>query len=178
VREPFCGELSICAFEKPPAGWALCQGQLLPINGNQELYAVLGTIYGGDGQRSFALPDLRGRVPLNFGANFNLGQMGGEESHTLSVAEMPSHGHALLADATSTSVGNTPSSATVLGRSVGAVVPGNTPFTANLYNTASANARLAAVSIGPTGGSQPHLNMMPSLALNFCIKLSGPFPSR
>lgn len=178
VRQPFCGELSICAFSNPPAGWALCQGQLLPINQNQELYALLGTIYGGDGQRSFALPDLRGRVPLNFGANFNLGQRGGEEAHTLSPGEMPSHNHALIADATSSSVGSTPSSATVLGRSTGAVVPGNTPFTANLYNTASANANLAGQSIGATGGGQPHLNMMPSLALNFCIRLSGPFPGQ
>lgn len=178
VREPFCGELSICAFSNAPAGWALCEGQLLPINGNQELFGLLGTAYGGDGQRSFALPDLRGRVPLNFGANFLLGQRGGQETHVLSAGEMPSHNHALMADATSTSVGNTPSPATVLGRSTGAVVPGNTPFTANLYNTAAAGAHLAAQSIGTTGAGQPHLNMMPSLALNFCISLTGPFPSR
>jgi microcystin-dependent protein len=178
VREPFCGELSICAFGNAPAGWALCEGQMLPINQYQELYSLLGTIYGGDGQRNFALPDLRGRVPLNFGADFDLGQRGGQETHVLSAGEMPSHSHALMADATSSSVGNTPSPATGLGRSTGAVVPGNTPFTANLYNGASANANLAPQSIGTTGDGQPHLNMMPSLALNFCIKLGGLFPAR
>jgi microcystin-dependent protein len=179
VRQPFCGELAICAFENPPAGWALCQGQMLPINANQALYALLGTTYGGDGIRSFALPDLRGRVPLNFfGESFTLGQIGGQEAHALSPAEMPSHSHALLADATSNSVGNTPSPATVLGKSLGAVVPGNTPFTADLYNTAAASANLAGASLGNTGAGQSHPNMMPSLALNFCINLTGPFPSR
>ena len=178
VRQSFCGELSICAFGNPPPDWALCQGQLLPVNQNQELYSLLGTTYGGDGIRSFALPDLRGRVPLNFGADFSLGQRGGEEAHALSPGEIPSHSHALLADAISTSVGNTPSPAAVLGRSLGAVVPGNTPFTADLYSTAAASAGLAGQSLGATGGGQPHLNMMPSLALNFCISLKGPFPVR
>lgn len=178
VRQSFCGELAICAFENPPAGWALCQGQLLSVIENQELYSLIGPIYGGDGVRNFALPDLRGRVPLNVsGGNFTLGQMSGQEVHALSAAEMPSHSHALLADATSTSVGNTPSPAAVLGQSLGAVVPGNTPFTADLYNTAAASANLAGASLGNTGASQPHLNMMPSLALSFCICLRGPFPS-
>jgi microcystin-dependent protein len=179
-RQPFVGELSICAFDNPPPGWALCQGQLLPIMQNQEVYSLLGNTYGGDGSRTFALPDLRGRVPVNFGANFNfnLGQLGGEEAHALSPAEMPSHSHALVADATSNSVGNAPSPATVLGKSLGAVVPGNTPFTADLYNTAAASANLAGASLGNTGAGQPHLNMMPSLALNFCINLRGPFPGR
>jgi microcystin-dependent protein len=179
IRQAFCGELAICAFANPPAGWALCQGQLLSVMENQELYSLLGPMYGGDGIRNFALPDLRGRVPLNvFGESFTLGQMSGEEAHALSAAEMPSHGHALMADATSPSVGNTPSPAAVLGKSFGAVVPGNTPFTADLYNTASANANLAGQSLGVTGSGQPHLNMMPSLALNFCINLKGPFPSQ
>jgi microcystin-dependent protein len=178
VRQPFCGELAICAFANPPAGWALCQGQMLSVMENQELYSLIGPIYGGDGVRNFALPDLRGRVPLNVsGENFTLGQMSGQEVHALSAAEMPSHSHALLADATSTSVGNTPSPAAVLGQSLGAVVPGNTPFTADLYNTAAGSANLAGPSIGVTGAGQPHLNMMPSLALSFCINLHGPFPS-
>lgn len=178
VREPFCGEISICAFGNPPAGWALCQGQILPINENQALFALLGATYGGDGQRTFALPDLRGRVPLNFGANFGLGQQGGEESHTLSPAEMPSHSHPLMADATSASVGNTPSPAAVLGVSSGKSVPNNVAFTANLYNTAAASANLAGQSLGNSGGGQPHSNMMPSLALSFCIALQGLFPGR
>jgi microcystin-dependent protein len=178
VRQPFCGELSICAFGNAPAGWALCEGQLLPINRNQELFSLLGTTYGGDGRTSFALPDLRGRVPLNFGNAFSLGQSGGQEAHALTLAEMPSHGHPLMADATPNSQSNTPSPATVLGRSSGEATPGGTRFTANLYNTASAGAHLAGQTIGATGGGQPHLNMMPSLALSFCIRLSGPFPSR
>jgi microcystin-dependent protein len=91
---------------------------------------------------------------------------------------MPLHRHALVAGATSNNVGSTPSSATVLGKSLGAVVPGNTPFTADLYNTAPGSANLAGASLGNTGAGQPHLNMMPSLALNFCINLTGPFPSR
>jgi microcystin-dependent protein len=180
VRQPLLGEISICAFNNPPAGWALCQGQTLQINQNQALFSLLGTTYGGDAERTFALPDLRGRVPLNFGANFFIGQMGGEESHTLSAAEMPSHSHALLADATSTSVGNTPSPATVLGMSLGKSVPDNVPFTAYLYNTAAGTANLAGQSLGNTGGGQPHLNMMPSLALAFCININmnSPFPTR
>ena len=179
VRQAFCGELAICAFENPPAGWALCQGQLLSVMENQELYSLIGPMYGGDGIRNFALPDLRGRVPLNVsGESFTLGQIGGQPAHALSAAEMPSHSHALMADAISTSAGSMPSPAAVLGRSLGAVVPGNTPFTGDLYNTAPANAILAGQSFGATGGGQPHPNMMPSLALNFCICLSGPFPSR
>ena len=172
VREPFAGEISICAFGNPPPGWALCEGQVLPINGNQALFALLGTNFGGDGQRTFALPDLRGRVPLNFGANFSLGQRGGEEAHTLSAAEIP----ALMADPISPNVGNTPSPATVLGISSGKSVPDNVPFTANLNNSAAGNANLAGPSLGNSGGGQPHLNMMPSLALGFCIALQGPFP--
>jgi len=179
VRQAYCGELAICAFGNAPAGWALCDGQLLRVPQNQELYSLLGPMYGGDGIRNFALPDLRGRVPHNaFGEYFTLGQMGGQEAHALSAAEMPSHNHALMADATSTSVGNIPSPEMMLGRSLGAVVPGNAPFSADLYNTASGDANLAGQSLSTTGGGQPHLNMMPSLALSFCICLSGPYPSR
>jgi microcystin-dependent protein len=178
LGQPFIGEISICSFSNPPAGWALCQGQLLPINQNQALYSLLATMYGGDGRTTFALPDLRGRVPLNAAANFYLGQFGGEEAHALSTTEMPSHSHALMADATSPDVGNTPSPATVLGQSVGKVVPGDTPFTAYLYNSAAGTANLAGQSLGNTGLGQPHLNMMPSLALSFCISLNGPYPNR
>jgi microcystin-dependent protein len=180
VRQPLLGEISICAFGNPPPGWALCEGQLLPIISNQALYSLLGPAYGGDGERNFALPDLRGRVPLNLdpGPNSSLGQIGGQDVHALSFAEMPAHSHAMMADATSTSVGYTPSPETVPGLSLGNEVPGNTPFTACLYDTGAADAKLAGSSLGNSGGGQPHSNMMPSLALSFCISLTGPYPDR
>jgi microcystin-dependent protein len=173
----FTGEIAICAGN-PPAGWTLCEGQLMQIAQNQQLFSLLGTTYGGDATRTFALPDLRGRVPLNFGQNFAIGQRGGEEAHLLSEAEMPAHSHALMANATSQQVGATAASVTVLGMSLGKQLPFNTAFTANLYSTAAANAQLAGASIGGAGGNQPHPNMMPSLALSFCICLNGVFPSR
>jgi len=182
VRQPFLGEISICAFGNPPPGWALCEGQMLPIISNNALFSLLGAAYGFDGERGFGLPDLRGRVPLNLGAGGDpgLGQMGGEEAHALLPAEIPAHSHALMTDATSTSVGNTPSPATVLGMSLGKEVPGNTPFTADLYSTAAVGARLAGASLGNSGGGQRHSNMMPSLALSFCINVDpqSPFPNR
>jgi microcystin-dependent protein len=174
---PFIGEIAICAFGNPPAGWALCEGQLLQVAQNQPLYSLLGTTYGGSG-RTFALPDLRGRVPLNFGENFAIGQRGGEEAHVLSEAEMPAHSHALMANATSQHVGPQAAPVTVLGMSLGKQQPFNTPFTANLYSTAAANTQLAGALIGGAGGGQPHPNMMPSLALSFCIAVQGAFPSR
>ncbi len=177
-RVPFVGEISMCAAGNPPAGWALCEGQLLQIARNQMLFSLLGTTYGGDARTTFALPDLRGRVPLNFGENFAIGQRGGEEAHRLSEAEMPAHSHALMANATSQDVGPTPASATVLGMSLGKSLPFNTPFSANLYSTAAANAQLSGASLSGAGSGEPHPNMMPSLALSFCISLTGEFPSR
>jgi len=176
--QPFVGEIAICAFGNPPSGWALCEGQLMQIAQNQQLFSLLGATYGGDATRTFALPDLRGRVPLNLGANFAIGQRGGEEAHLLSEAEMPAHSHALMANATSQQVGPTAAPATVLGMSLGKQLPFNTPFTANLYSTAAANAQFAGAIIGGAGGGQAHPNMMPSLALSFCIALQGAFPSR
>jgi microcystin-dependent protein len=178
ARTPFAGEISICAFGNPPAGWALCEGQLLQIARNQMLFSLLGTTYGGDGRTTFALPDLRGRVPLNLGENFTIGQRGGEEAHRLSEAEMPAHSHALMANATSQHLGPQPAPVTVLGMSLGKSLPFNTPFSANLYSTAAANAQLAGASLGGAGGGEPHPNMMPSLALSFCISLTGEYPSR
>ena len=180
VRQPFLGEISVCAFGNPPAGWALCDGQTLPIIRNQPLFSLLGAAYGTDGERNFALPDLRGRVPLNLFGNASLGQVGGEEAHALSFAEMPAHNHAMMADATSTSVGDTPSPATVPGLSLGKEVPGNTPFTACLYDTAAASVKLAGSSLGNSGSGRPHSNMMPSLALSFCINVNpqSPYPGR
>jgi microcystin-dependent protein len=181
ARTPFLGEISICAFSVPPPNWALCEGQMLQVASHQALFSLLGTSYGGDGMRTFALPDLRGRAPLAFDGNNALGQIGGEEFHTLSDAEMPSHGHALMADAISTTgIGNMPSVATVLGRSSGVVVPGDTPFSADLYSTDAANAALGGQSIGTSGGGQAHENRMPSLVVSFCINMdpNAPFPPR
>jgi microcystin-dependent protein len=179
VSNAFLGQIELFAFDYAPTGWAKCQGQLLPINQNQALFSLLGTTYGGDGRNTFALPDLRGRVPIGFSQS--LGERGGEEQHTLLAAEMPAHGHYLMADAASNAdIGNTPSPAMVLGQSSGQVVrdgPGS--FTAYLYGTGNSSAALDPQTIAPSGGSQPHENRMPSLALNFriCIGTTN-FPSR
>jgi microcystin-dependent protein len=177
----FLGQIDVFAFDSVPAGWAKCQGQKMPINANQALFSLLGTTYGGDGRTTFALPDLRGRVPVGSGQSFSMGMQGGEEAHTLSEAEMPAHTHALMADATPGNVGGTPSSATVLGQSSGAVVPNGPAFGANLYAAVAAAARMHAQTIGSTGGGQAHENRMPSLALNFCICIdlhAGDYPQR
>jgi microcystin-dependent protein len=178
---PFIGEIAIFAFGMAPPDWLACNGQLLPLNQNQALFSLLGTTFGGDGMRTFALPDLRGRVPLGFAPDHPFGQIGGQAAHVLTVNEMPAHSHALKTDAvTQSGLGSTPSSATVLGRSSGAVVPGNTPFSADLYNTGAPKGALNAQTIASAGGGQAHDNMMPSLALNFCINANpqGLYPSR
>ncbi len=176
ARDPYVGELAICAFGNTPAGWLPCDGRILPVIQNQQLFSLLGISYGGDGIQHFALPDLRGRVPFNFNSSFPLGMRGGEEAHVLTEAELPSHSHALMANAAATNIGNTPSPSTVLCASSGKSVPDNTAFTALLYSTAVAGGALAGPAIGPTGLGQAHMNMMPSLALNFCICQNGAWP--
>jgi len=155
------------SFNFAPKGWAMCNGQLLPINQNQGLFSLLGTTFGGDGRVNFALPDLRGRVPIHVGSGHTLGERGGEQAHTLSVAELPTHTHVLSASATD---GNAPvpfgPSGNVLARTVN-----------NIY---AAPANLVAMNPGTVtniGGSQAHLNMQPFLTLTFCIALQGIFPS-
>jgi microcystin-dependent protein len=165
----FLGQIDVFACDSVPAGWAKCQGQTMPVNANQALFSLLGTAYGGDGRTTFVLPDLRGRVPVGSSQSFSMGMQGGEEAHTLSEAEMPAHTHALMADATPGEVGSTPSAATVLGQSSGAVVPAGPAFGAALYAAAPVGAQMHGQTIAPAGGSQPHENRMPSLALNFCI---------
>jgi microcystin-dependent protein len=160
------------SFGFPPKGWAECNGQLLPINQNQALFSLLGTAYGGDGRVNFALPDLRGRVPLHNGGEASIinGERGGEESHTISAQEMPQHNHLVNADTTtaSTTGGNSPGSTKRLAGSQGnfysSVVSNLTPFTANEVTNA--------------GGSQAHLNQQPYIALEICIALQGIFPSQ
>ena len=164
MSTPFLGEVKIFTFNFAPKGWAFCNGQLLPINQNQALFALLGTTYGGNGQTTFALPNLQGRVPFHFGNFHSLGEVGGETAHTLSLSELPAHAH--------TPVGSSsgPSAASPAGNLWAASSGGG-------YE-ASANTSLNPASITSTGGSQPHDNMSPYLVLNFCVALQGIFPSQ
>ncbi len=151
------------SFVFAPKGWALCNGQLLPINQNQALFSLLGTTFGGNGQTTFALPDLRGRAPIHVGAGFTLGTRGGEEAHTVSTAELPQHTHAMNGSATNADVVS-PTDNVVAQSS-------------QLYGPAAQLTTLDPSSNGSTGGSQAHLNMQPYLTLTFCIALQGIFPS-
>lgn len=167
MAEPFLSEIRMMSFGFPPKGWALCDGQLLPINQNQALFSLLGTTYGGDGRVNFALPDLRGRVPNHTGSGFILGQRGGEQGHTLSISELPTHTHVLNGSNTQATT-NAPDTNTVLS--------GSTPQ--NVYGPAANSVAMAANEIGNVGGSQAHLNMQPFLTINFSIALQGIFPSQ
>jgi microcystin-dependent protein len=159
---PFLGEVKMMSFQFAPKGWALCNGQLMPINQNQALYAILGTTYGGDGRTTFALPDLRGRVPLYSGQGIILGQRGGEEAHTLTQQELPAHNH-LMEASTSNGDQNVPSILAAAN---------------NVYAAFGAPATpLSPTSVSATG-NQPHPNMQPFLVISFCIALVGVFPSR
>ncbi|HEV3469572.1 MAG TPA: tail fiber protein [Pyrinomonadaceae bacterium] len=152
------------SFEFAPKGWALCNGQLMPINQNQALFSLLGTTFGGDGRVNFALPDLRGRTPIHVGSGHTLGEKGGEQAHTLSIAELPMHTHVLNASTLNTGATVNPTN-NFLG-------PLN-----NSYHSPSSLTTLNAASVLNVGGSQAHLNMQPFLTLNFCIALQGIFPS-
>jgi microcystin-dependent protein len=163
MAEPFLSEIRIMSFVFAPKGWALCNGQLLPINQNQALFSLLGTTFGGDGRVNFALPDLRARVPIHVGSGHTLGERGGEPAHTLSIAELPTHTHIL--QGSSTAAGTNSANNAVLGAS------------AAVYHTPSNLVSLNAGSVTNVGGSQAHLNMQPFLTLSFCIALQGIFPS-
>ena len=158
------------SFIFPPKNWALCNGQLLPINQNQPLFSLLGTTYGGDGRVNFALPDLRGRVPIHVGNGYTLGQRGGEAAHTLSIAELPAHMHFVQASYTMGNAVNPNLSGT---GHVLAAEPGN-PYSTAFAPSADA---LNAATVTNVGGSQAHLNMQPFLTLSYCIALTGIFPS-
>ncbi|MGR9107355.1 MAG: phage tail protein [Gammaproteobacteria bacterium] len=171
MSEPFLAEVRMVGFDFAPRGWAFCDGQILPINQNQSLYSLLGTTYGGDGRTSFALPDLRGRTPIHFGSNgagqtHDLGQKSGEETHTLTVNEIPQHSHSLNASSSDGDTLNTTGS--VLARQVGGIYEQNATNLTALQNGTLANS----------GGGQAHDNMQPYITLNFCIALMGLFPSR
>ena len=164
MAEPFLSEIRMMSFVFAPKGWALCNGQLLPINQNQALFSLLGTTFGGDGRVNFALPDLRGRTPIHVGSGHTLGERGGEQAHTLSISELPTHTH-VLSGSSSNGTQQIP---------VGNLFA----VTANqLYHGADSLVALAAGTVTNVGGSQAHLNMQPFLTLNFCIALQGIFPS-
>jgi microcystin-dependent protein len=162
---PFLSEIRIMSFSFAPKGWAQCNGQLLPINQNQALFSLLGTTYGGDGRVNFGLPDLRGRVPTHMGGGLTLGEKGGEQAHTLSISEIPTHTHTLSAN---TGAGTGTSNA----NAVLAKAP------ANFYGPPQSLTAMNPNSVANTGGSQAHLNMQPFLTLLFCIALQGIFPSQ
>jgi microcystin-dependent protein len=166
MSEPFLSEIRMMSFVFAPKGWALCNGQLLPINQNQPLFSLLGTTYGGDGRVNFALPDLRGRAPIHVGSGHTLGERGGEQAHTLSSAEMPQHIHAVSVSSSATGGNASPN-----GRFLGGA---NNAYHAAGSGTATT---LRPDAVTNVGGSQAHLNMQPFLTLSFCIALQGIFPS-
>jgi microcystin-dependent protein len=172
VSEPFLSEIRIFSMNYAPKSWAMCNGQLLPINQNQPLFSLLGTTYGGNGQTTFALPDFRGNVPIHEGSGHTLGEKGGEAAHTVTMSEMPQHPHDFSAN---TCVSSASANATA-----------GTPtsnYWANsgraAYSTGGVGlGAMAAAAITNVGGSQAHTNMQPYLVVNFCIALTGIFPSQ
>lgn len=167
MAEPFLSEIRIMSFVFPPKGWALCNGQLLPINQNQALFSLLGTTFGGDGRVNFALPDLRGRTPIHVGSGHTLGERGGEQAHTLSIAEIPTHAHVVNGTSNNASSAS-PSPAGTVGYARAGT---------QMYGGAANLVAMAPQSLSNVGGSQAHLNMQPFLTLSFCIALQGIFPS-
>src|SRR5215203_204057 len=164
MAQPFVGEIRMFAGNFASAGWAFCDGQLLPISENETLFTLIGTTYGGDGESTFALPDMRGRIPIHQGNGFILAETGGVEEITLTVQQIPAHSHPLIA---TTSVANQSSpSNNVVAQSTAA----------DLYIEDTATAALAPSAVGPVGGSQPHTNFQPYLCIEFIISLFGIFP--
>ena len=167
MAQPFIGEIRMFAGNFAPAGWMFCEGQLLPISENEPLFILIGTTYGGDGESTFALPDLRGRLPIHQGEGFILGETGGAEETTLSVNQIPAHSHPFLA------TGDLATAASVAG-----ALPATTNVSKRVY--AAGNSPVSAFapqSVAPSGGSQPHTNFQPYLCVDFIISLFGIFPS-
>jgi microcystin-dependent protein len=165
MSSPYVGEIRLFAGNFAPVGWAFCQGQLLPIVENETLFNLIGTTYGGDGQSTFALPDLAGRIPVHVGQGHVIGEMGGAESVTLTSSQIAPHTHALIASMAAANV-TTPGGSLLATTKVAS------------YDTAAASTPMAAVAVGMAGSSQPHDNMAPTVAVNYIISLFGIFPSQ
>jgi microcystin-dependent protein len=165
MAQPYVGELRMFAGNFAPAGWMFCEGQLLPISENETLFQLIGTTYGGDGESTFALPDLRGRIPLHQGNGFILAETGGAEEITLTIQQIPAHSHPLLGS-TQNATAAQPSGKT-LAKSAGNIYVSNQPTDANM----------SPLAISAVGGSQPHTNFQPYLCVSFIISLFGIFPS-
>jgi microcystin-dependent protein len=173
MANPFLAEIRIFPFNFPPKGWAFCDGQILPLSQNTALFSLLGTTYGGDGKSNFALPNMQGNAPMHPGQGpglslHDLGETGGSDTVSLLESEIPSHSHALMAQALNAS-SQTPSPSVGLAHSKG--VSAYSTITTNLVTMADA-------TVAPAGGDQPHNNLMPYLTLNFCIALQGVYPPR
>ncbi len=168
MSQPYVGEIRMFAGNFAPAGWMFCEGQLLPISEYDTLFNLIGTTYGGDGQSTFALPDLRGRLPIHQGGGFTLAETGGVEDVTLTVSQIPAHSHPYLATTNPDNVGSPAS----------ALVGQLTSNLQKLFSGVAPTAAMAASSIGSTGGSQPHSNFQPYLCIDFIISLFGVFPSQ
>jgi microcystin-dependent protein len=166
MAEPFLSEIRLMSFSFPPKGWAPCDGQLLPIDQNRTLFSLLGTTYGGDGRTTFGLPDMRGRAPVHVGAGFELGQKGGETTHTLALGEMPQHTHAFRG-ATNASTADTPDTGLVIAQT-----------SVDMFRSPTNLSPMDPGTISTAGATQPHENMQPYLTVGFCIALQGIFPSR
>lgn len=165
MSTPYVGEIRIFAGNFAIAGWMFCEGQLLPISEYETLFNLIGTTFGGDGQNTFALPDLRGRVPLHMGNGFTLGEVGGVESVTLTVSQIPQHNHQFLASSdTGTGISD----------------PTNATLNSNLdiYGTTAPSSAMNAAMLGGVGGNQPHDNFQPYLCVDWIISLFGVFPSQ
>jgi microcystin-dependent protein len=179
MSEPFLSEIKIMSFNFPPKGWALCNGQFLPINQNQALFALLGTTYGGNGQTTFALPNVRGRVPIHFDSSHNLGEAAGSTSVTVNIQQLPTHTHVVNARSDVVLPDAGPQDPTgKLFASAQVALQGGNQAPVQLYTAPGSLTTANPQSVSSVGGSQPHNNMMPYLTLNFCIALIGIFPSQ
>jgi len=166
VAQPYVGEIRMFAGNFAPAGWMFCEGQLLPISENETLFQLIGTTYGGDGESTFALPDLRGRIPIHQGNGFILAETGGAEEITLTVSQIPAHSHPMLASLNAGNSTNAQNNIICDSPSILLYIEGQSPDT-----------NLSPSVVGPVGGSQPHTNFQPYLCVDFIISLFGIFPS-
>jgi len=166
MAQPYVGEIRMFAGNFAPAGWMFCEGQLLPISENETLFQLIGTTYGGDGQSTFALPDLRGRIPVHQGNGFTLAETGGAEEITLTVSQIPAHSHPMLAANSPGTSSNAQSNMICSSPSINLYIEGQSP-----------DSNFNPSVIGSVGGSQPHTNFQPYLCINFIISLFGIFPS-